>query len=146
MNLIVLDYKTAHTLPKKDFPLLWKHLEKRSSNKFYEEFPNMISYVVAEEDNKMVGIIGFEPCKIEEEDYFYVSPLEILEEYREMGYGTLLLQKVKELSKTFKLKGVGLFCKEDLVFYYSRRGFKVSSSIENNGEFEYLMTYENNSE
>jgi predicted N-acetyltransferase YhbS len=148
MNFSVIDYNTAHTLPKSDFPLLWKHLEKRKSCKLYEEFPTMISYVVAEEDNKIVGIIGFESCKLGDDDYFYISPLEILEEYRNKGYGTLLLENVKDSSKAFKLKGVSLFCKEELVFFYSKRGFRVSNSIENENDedFEYLMIFENKKE
>ena len=146
MNLLVIDYNTAHTLPKSDFPLLWKHLEKRKPCKLYEEFPTMISYVVAEEDNKLAGIIGFEPCVLGDDEYFYISPLEILEEYRNKGYGTLLLEKVKDLSKVFKLTGVSLFCKEELVFFYSKRGFRVSNSIETDEEFEYLMIFENKKE
>jgi len=146
MNLSVIDYATAHTLPKSDFPLLWKHLEKRKSCKLYEEFPTMISYVVAEEDNRLVGIVGFEPCKLGDDEYFYISPLEILEEYRNKEYGTLLLEKVKDLSKVFKLKGVSLFCKEELVSFYIRRGFRVSSSIEIDEELEYHMIFENKKE
>lgn len=146
MEMIILDYRSAHKLPKSDFPLLWKHLEKRKSCKLYEEFPTIISYVVAEEDNKSVGIIGFEPCKLGDDDYFYISPLEILEEYRNKEYGTLLLEKVKDLSKVFKLKGVNLFCKEELVFFYSKRGFRVSNSIENDEDFEYFMIFENKKE
>lgn len=146
MNFSVIDYNTAHTLPKSDFPLLWKHLEKRKSCKLYEEFPTMISYVVAEEDNKIVGIIGFEPCRLGDDEYFYISPLEILEEYRNKEYGTLLLEKVKDLSKVFKLKGVNLFCKEELVSFYIRGGFRVSSSIEIDEELEYHMIFENKKE
>lgn len=146
MNLSVIDYTTAHTLPESDFPLLWKHLEKREPCRLYEEYPSMISYVIAEEDNKIVGIIGFEPCVLGDDEYFYISPLEILEEYRNKGCGTLLLEKVKDLSKVFKLKGVSLFCKEELVFFYSKRGFRVSDSIETDEEFEYLMIFENKKE
>jgi len=106
----------------------------------------MISYVVAEEDNRLVGIVGFEPCKLGDDEYFYISPLEILEEYRNKEYGTLLLEKVKDLSKVFKLKGVSLFCKEELVSFYIRRGFRVSSSIEIDEELEYHMIFENKKE
>jgi predicted N-acetyltransferase YhbS len=110
----------------------------------YKEYPDMISYLVSLDDEKNItGIIGFEPCLLEDRNFFYISPLEVREKFRGQKIASSLLEEINKLSRRFKLDGLTLFCREDLVFFYSKRGFRIVASIDRENRKEYLMVKEN---
>ena len=109
----------------------------------YFLFPEIILYVLLNVDCVPTAVIGCELSTFSEDDYLYLSPLEVIENSRGKGYGTALLNYVKNFSKLSNFIGLRLICSEKLVFFYSRRGFTISSKQVKNGDYTYTMTFEN---
>ena len=107
-------------------------LEKR-----YEAFGE--NFLVAEKDGVVIGFInGCTTDKPELGDELYHDPklhkpeggyqtvfgLDVLPEYRRQGIAEKLLNGLINLSKERGKKGMILTCKDHLVHYYSKFGFK----------------------
>lgn len=67
--------------------------------------------------------------------------VDILPEYRKRGYAEILLKKVIEETRNRGKKGLVLTCKEHLLHYYEKFGFKNEgiSGSEHGGVIWYQM-------
>lgn len=97
------------------------------------------NFLVAEKGGKVIGFINgctTDAPELPDElyhntdlhkpdgDYQTVFGLDVLPEYRKQGIAEHLLNHLIELSKERGKKGVVLTCKDHLVHYYSKFGFK----------------------
>ncbi len=62
----------------------------------------------------------------EEGSQLYLLGLGVLPEHQGKGYGRILIERLKEEALRQKRKKIILTCKEDLVPFYSRYGFKLT--------------------
>ena len=62
----------------------------------------------------------------EEGSQLYLLGLGILPEYQGRGYGSLLIERLKEDAFRQKRKRIILTCREELVSFYSRCGFETA--------------------
>ncbi len=130
------DLTGCHTVEVRSFPpseAAWtSSLEKRISN--YPE-----GFLVAECDGKVVGqvnsgstskeditdeefkqLIGHDP----EGSNIVIFSLSVLPEYRKLGVGAKLLSSFIDQSRTLGKAKVMLLCKDKLINYYGKFGFK----------------------
>ncbi|MEY8339537.1 GNAT family N-acetyltransferase [Lachnospiraceae bacterium 62-35] len=133
--------------------------DKASLQKRLEVFPD--SFFVAEiEDGKIIGFINgavtdertirdemFENADLHKKDGRYQSifGLDVLPEYQRQGVAASLLEHFIKTAEKRGKNGVILTCKEGLIPYYSRFGFKnlgVSGSV-HGGAVWYDMVIEN---
>lgn len=110
-------------------------------------------------DEKLIGLIDgmvtnelaivdemFEKAELHNESGYWqaIFGVAILPEYRRNGYAAILMERVISDSKLQKRKGCILTCKDKLIHYYEKFGFKnygVSKSV-HAGEIWYDMRLE----
>lgn len=110
---------------------------KESLEQRIKTFPK--SFFVAEIDGKIIGFINgciinetaiydelFSDASkhIEDGDYQAIFGLDVIPEYRNQGIGAKLINYLINVSRLSGRKGVILTCKEKLIHYYSKFGFK----------------------
>lgn len=74
---------------------------------------------------ELAGLIGIEECP--SSDFFYISPLFTIEEYRGKGIGSDLIRYSLDIAKVLDHKRVFLQCDKELIPFYERLGFSVDS-------------------
>ena len=124
---------------------------KASFEKRIKTFPE--SFFVAEIDGKMIGFIN--GCIIDQKaiydelfsdaalhnpngDYQTIFGLDVISDYRNQGFAAQLMNHMIEASRLSGRKGVILTCKEKLIHYYSKFGFKnkgISKSTHGGSEW-----------
>ena len=105
------------------------------------------SFFVAEVDGKIIGFVNgcvingtviydelYEDATlhIPNGDYQTIFGLDVISEYRNQGIAAQLMNYMIEVSKVAGRKGVILTCKERLIHYYSKFGYKnigISKSV-----------------
>ncbi|WP_298842490.1 GNAT family N-acetyltransferase [Clostridium sp.] len=115
------------------------------------------SFFVAEVDEKIIGFVNgcvingtviydqlYENAKLHNQngDYQTIFGLDVVSEYRNQGIAAQLMNYMIEASKVAGRKGVILTCKERLIHYYSKFGYKnmgVSESVHGGAKW-YDMT------
>lgn len=115
------------------------------------------SFFVAEVDEKIIGFVNgcvingtviydqlYENTKLHNQngDYQTIFGLDVVSEYRNQGIAAQLMNYMIEASKVAGRKGVILTCKERLIHYYSKFGYKnmgVSESVHGGAKW-YDMT------
>lgn len=110
---------------------------KASFEQRIETFPE--SFFVAEIDGKIIGFINgciinetaiydelFNDAALHVPDGAYqtIFGLDVIPEYRKQGIAAQLMNHFIEVSRSAGRKGVILTCKEKLICYYSKFGFK----------------------
>lgn len=125
-----------------DFPLLEAHLEERKSNPLYQEYPDIIYYYQAIKNDRIVGVAGIESIVFDNEVYLYLSPLEVIPEFKKKGVATALLNSVIDKAISTNRKGVILICKGELVSFYTRNGFITSNKFKEGDKNRFLMIFE----
>lgn len=120
-------------------------------------FPD--SFFVAELDEKIVGFINgcitnektiydelFSDATlhIPDGDYQAIFGLDVISDYRNQGIAAQLMNYMIEISRLAGRKGVILTCKEKLIHYYSKFGFKNKGVSKSNhgGSLWYDMILE----
>lgn len=111
------------------------------------------SFVVAEIDNKVIGFINgcvinktiisdelFKDSTLHVKDgnYQTIFGLDVIPEYRNQGIAAKLMNYMIEVSRAAGRKGVILTCKEKLIHYYEKFGYKnkgISKSIHGGAEW-----------
>ncbi|SFD29291.1 GNAT family N-acetyltransferase [Clostridium uliginosum] len=111
------------------------------------------SFFVAEADGKIIGFIN--GCVINETviydelyidsklhipngDYQTIFGLDVIPEYRNQGIAAQLMNYMIEVSRAAGRKGVILTCKEKLIHYYTKFGYKnkgISKSVHGGAEW-----------
>lgn len=110
---------------------------KSSFEQRIKTFPE--SFFVAEVDEKIIGFINGcitnettiydelfinAALHIPNGDYQAIFGLDVISEFRNQGIAAQLMNYMIEVSKLAGRKGVILTCKEKLIHYYSKFGFK----------------------
>lgn len=130
---------------------------KTSLEKRIKTFPE--SFFVAEIDGKIIGFINgcitnettiFDELfsdatlHISNGDYQTIFGLDVISDYRNQGIAAQLMNHMIEVSKLDGRKGVILTCKEKLINYYSKFGFKNKgvSNSQHGGSVWYDMILE----
>jgi len=130
---------------------------KSTLNQRIKAFPE--SFFVAEIDGKIIGFINgcvTNHMTIYDElfgnaflhnsngDYQAIFGLDVIPEFRNQGIAAQLMNHMIEASKSFNRKGVILTCKEKLIHYYEKFGFKNKgiSKSEHGGAKWYDMILE----
>ena len=120
-------------------------------------FPD--SFFVAESDRKIIGFINGcitdsttiydelftdATLHIPDGEYQAIFGLDVIPEYRNKGIAAQLMNYMIDVSKSTGRKGVILTCKEHLINYYSKFGFKNKgvSNSEHGGSKWYDMILE----
>lgn len=111
------------------------------------------SFFVAEIDRRIIGFINgcvingtviydelFENSRlhIPDGDYQTVFGLDVIPEYRNQGIAAKLMKHMIEVSRLAGKKGVILTCKEKLINYYEKFGYKnkgISNSVHGGAEW-----------
>lgn len=119
--------------------------DKSSLKERIETFPK--SFFVAEVNNKIIGFINgcvindtvicdelYKNSKLHmpEGEYQTIFGLDVVPEYRHRGIATELMNHMIKSSKLSGRKGVVLTCKNNLIEYYEKFGYKnkgVSKSV-----------------
>ena len=127
---------------------------KASFEQRIKTFPE--SFFVAETDGKIVGLINggiineeticdelFSDATlhIPNGDYQTIFGLSVMSDYRNQGIAAQLMNHLIEISRAAGRKGVILTCKERLIRYYAKFGFKNTgiSKSEHGGSVWYDM-------
>ncbi|WP_315078910.1 N-acetyltransferase [uncultured Clostridium sp.] len=134
--------------------ICFPHAEAATKESFEERiktFPE--SFFVAEIDRRTIGFINgcvingtviydglFEDSRlhIPDGDYQTVFGLDIIPEYRNKGIAAKLMNYMIEISRLAGRKGVILTCKEKLIHYYTKFGYKnqgISKSMHGGAEW-----------
>lgn len=94
---------------------------------------------VAVSDGEIVGAVR---CEIQGNDRLYFSHLAVLEDYRNQGIGSRLVNVIEEFGKTKKLKYVALDCLKEkrLDEYYEKIGYKMDKIRKDKGRHEVFMS------
>jgi len=122
----------------KGFLDLINYFTKEPNNFTYEEFSKFFDKIndsiilVIEEDNKIIGT-----AKLLIEQKFHnnfskmghIEDVVILKEYREKGYGTLLMKELIKISKENNCYKIILNCNTENIDYYKKMGF-IEKGIE----------------
>jgi len=110
---------------------------KSSLNQRINTFPD--SFFVAESDGKIIGFINGcitdsrtiydelfsnAALHIPDGEYQAIFGLDVIPEYRNKGIAAQLMNYMIDISKSNGRKGVILTCKDYLINYYSKFGFK----------------------
>lgn len=118
------------------FPVAEAAKEEDIRKRFYAFKEN---FIVAVKDGKVIGFINgcttdkpelpdelYHDTKLHNPngDYQTVFGLDVLPEFRKNGVAEKLLNRLIELSKERGKKGMVLTCKDHLVHYYEKFGFK----------------------
>ena len=130
---------------------------KSSLKQRIDTFPD--SFFVAESDRKIIGFINGcitdsttiydelftdATLHIPDGEYQAIFGLDVIPEYRNKGIAAQLMNYMIDVSKSTGRKGVILTCKEHLINYYSKFGFKNKgvSNSEHGGSKWYDMILE----
>lgn len=130
---------------------------KSSLEQRINTFPE--SFFVAETDGKIIGFINGcitnemtiydelfcdATLHIPNGDYQAIFGLDVISDYRNQGIAAQLMNYMIEVSKLAGRKGIILTCKEKLINYYSKFGFKNKgvSKSEHGGSMWYDMILE----
>ncbi|WP_252225835.1 N-acetyltransferase [Clostridium sp. ZBS2] len=134
--------------------ICFPHAEAATKESFEERiktFPE--SFFVAEIDRRIIGFINgcvingtviydelFEDSRlhIQYGDYQTVFGLDVIPEYRNQGIAAKLMNYMIEISRLAGRKGVILTCKEKLIHYYTKFGYKnqgISKSVHGGAEW-----------
>lgn len=134
--------------------ICFPHTEAATKESFEERiktFPE--SFFVAEIDRRIIGFINgcvingtviydelFEDSRlhIPYGDYQTVFGLDVIPEYRNQGIAAKLMNYMIEISRLAGRKGVILTCKEKLIHYYTKFGYKnqgISKSVHGGAEW-----------
>lgn len=92
---------------------------KKPSFSVLEILEKSTYFVVAKKENEAVGFIT---CLSDKLISAYISHLEVLPEYKNLGIGSQLVAKI--LAKVDNLYMVDLVCDPELNTYYSKFGFQ----------------------
>lgn len=125
-----------------EFELLDDYFKQRNEE-YFNDISKKFLFFVMETSNKPIGLIGLEFNR--KYNVCYISPLEVLKKYRNMGRGRELLQKAKnfitpngmynwniQYNTRCDVKTVYLKCEtKKLVGYYIRNGFEIDSKYTN---------------
>lgn len=111
------------------------------------------SFFVAESNGRIIGFINgcainetviydelYEDSKlhISNGNYQTIFGLDVIEEYRNKGIAAKLMNYMIEVSRVAGRKGVILTCKEKLIHYYTKFGYKnqgISKSVHGGAEW-----------
>lgn len=150
------DLETIVMIEKECFPVTEAATED-SLRERLAVYPN--HFWLLEIDKKVIGLIDgmvtnelaivdemFEKAELHNEsgNWQAIFGVAVLPEYRRNGYAAIMMERVISDSKLQKRKGCILTCKDKLVRYYEKFGFKnygVSKSI-HGGEIWYDMRLE----
>lgn len=138
----------------------WMRLVKRSDNRnrVWEE-KKIKSYTskkkkkvlfVLEENNKLVGFVGLKGEDIEEnvpaifnKDYALITWIALIPNFRQRGMGSKLLRHCEKYIKKWKKKGIWLGCRDKVISFYIKSGYKkYGTFINEKGNEENLMVKE----
>jgi len=105
---------------------------------------------VLEENNKLVGFVGLKGEDIEEnvpaifnKDYALVTWIALIPRFRQRGMGSKLLRHCEEYIKKWKKKGIWLGCRDKVISFYIKHGYKkYGTFINENGKEENLVVKE----
>lgn len=142
MKIESLGYDEVYKIVNK-FSLLESHLKKRNETSFYKDYPNIIFYLGAKKDNEVIGVVGYELIFYNVKEFLYLSPLEVLTEYKKKGIASLLVNEIKNKSKTLNKEGVLLICTWELISFYKKNGFEIHKKFKDNENNKFIMIYKN---
>jgi ribosomal protein S18 acetylase RimI-like enzyme len=148
------DLTACHTIEARSFPAPEAAWTTSLRNRI-ELYPE--GYLVAELDNRIVGQINSGSTHkddISDEDFkqlighdpdggnIVIFSLSVLPEYRSRGIASKLLNGFVNQARELGKSKVMLLCKEDLVGYYTRRGFQDAgiSASRHGGASWHVMT------
>jgi GNAT superfamily N-acetyltransferase len=100
------------------------------TNNYYQ------GYILLNDDNKVIGYvsINFNDFDIYEDDRdketLWLTDLFIWPEYRSKGYSNILINHVKEISRTVN-KEIYIACEEKLINFYLNKNWKIINNIPN---------------
>ena len=110
--------------------------KKRSIDELKEYLFNQIDnddlkILFLEEDNNFIGFLTYE-VKKKLTTSLWIDELIIKEEYRSHGYGTILIDKIKEICKNENIDRIELNCwsfNEKAMKFYNKLNFDVQRTI-----------------
>ena len=108
------------------------HLIKLINDKNYI----ILKYILNE------NIIGFAIINKQNKDRIHIMSIAILDIYRGLGYGSALLDKIKELFPNYKISLYVQIKNNNAVQFYIKNKFKIENTIHNYyEELEYKHAY-----
>lgn len=130
-------------------PINWKN----SIIPFWDDYiDNASIYLIYDDDKIIAGGIVFNTCspdmmynELEAEKWFdsgylYLGFIWVVEEYRNKKIGSKWLQAL--INKFPAQKFWLTIDEENLAFFYIKNGFKLITSLKNDDDIEWLLTYE----
>ena len=102
-------------------------VEKVFTMKLYQEWLEEPSAFLLSKDSKTIGYL--EVNKESWSNRLRITELLIFEEYRHLGYGTVLLDKAKDIAKKDNLREIILgteTCDSKAIDFYIKNGFRVN--------------------
>jgi len=121
-SVIFLHAKRILSISKNDFPLFAYSIENRKGIKQYHNGTVRPRYCCMVLDGQLVAVMGLEilPKAI------FISPLEVHDDYRDMGIGSGLVKKL------FSVNVENLICysSDDVVGFWEKLGFEKHGMTE----------------
>jgi len=103
--------------------------------------------LVAEKDSDLIGFIGIKKYEDNEarkfadlDNFIWVTWLAVLPEYRKKKIGSKLLKAVDEYVNIFNKLGIILDCREKVLDFYTKAGYKIVGEYEDKNSPRFVMS------
>lgn len=126
--------------------------EKWARDKFdrYLNSQNKKRLLIVEEKGRLIGFAGVKAENLGEnvspelnEKYLVITWIAFIPEFRNKGLGSKLLNVCKKYAKKWKMKGIWTGCRDKVMPFYEKNGFKKKGTFVNeHNKKENLMVME----
>lgn len=124
------------------FFLVNRAIAYREKDDRYKSGLQRTFYQALVDDGRILAVMGWEVSN----EKLFLGPLEVRPKYRRLGIGTYLIYRSASIAYSYGLKGVFLYCTDDLVGFYERLHFNRIPLVWDNEESnEMLLPFYGNS-